>query len=80
MDRCSGRDYIVIEISDTGPGLSATREERCFPAERKGRGFGLLITSELLRCYGGSLDLKEKNGKGTVARLYLCSDNYGGAS
>ncbi|MBA4373584.1 MAG: hypothetical protein C0402_12085 [Thermodesulfovibrio sp.] len=80
MERCSGRDYIVIEIADTGPGLSATREARCFRPERKGRGFGLLITSELLRCYGGSIDIKEKNGKGTVARLYLCSDNCGGVS
>jgi two-component system nitrogen regulation sensor histidine kinase GlnL len=79
MERCFDSDYIVIEISDTGPGISATQTGRCFPPEKKGRGFGLLITSELLRCYGGNLDIKEKKGKGTVARLYLCADNRGGA-
>ena len=79
MEQLSGSDYIVIKISDTGPGISATQTDRCFPSEKKGRGFGLLITSELLRCYGGTLDIKEKKGKGTVAKMYLCADNRGGA-
>ncbi len=79
LEQCSDGAYIVIEISDTGPGISATQTGQCVAAEKKGRGFGLLITSELLRCYGGNLDIKEKKGKGTVARLYLCADNRGGA-
>lgn len=80
IERCSNGDSIVIEISDSGPGISATQTGGCLPPETKGRGFGLLITSELLRCYGGSLDIKEKKGKGTVAKLYLGVDNRGGAS
>ena len=78
MEQCSDGDYIVIEISDTGPGISVTQADRGFPSEKKGRGFGLLITSELLRCYGGNLDIKEKKGKGTVAKLYIGTDNGGG--
>lgn len=80
MEQASDGDYIVIEISDSGPGISATQTGERFMPEKKGRGFGLLITSELLRCYGGNLDIKEKKGKGTVAKLYLSVDTCGGAS
>ncbi|MGC2061464.1 MAG: ATP-binding protein [Thermodesulfovibrionales bacterium] len=80
METSSGVDYIVIEVSDTGPGISATQKGQGIPPEKKGRGFGLLITSELLKCYGGNLDIKEKKGKGTVAKLYICADNRGGVA
>ncbi len=36
-----------------------------------GKGFDLSITREILKYYGGHLEIKSGRGKGTVVRLYL---------
>lgn len=68
----TGADFAIVEISDTGPGISRARLEEMFvPMEKKGRGFGLFLTREILQSYGGRLEIKSGQGAGTTVRLYL---------
>jgi two-component system nitrogen regulation sensor histidine kinase GlnL len=70
------RDYAIIEISDTGPGLADTRmDDLAKPGGKKGKGFGLFITREVLRSHGGHLEIKSARGSGTAVMLYLPAKN-----
>jgi two-component system nitrogen regulation sensor histidine kinase GlnL len=65
-------DFIVIEISDTGRGIAKGRMDSISkPVEKKGKGFGLFITREILQYYDGRLEIKSNKGKGTTIRLYI---------
>ncbi|NOZ25512.1 MAG: GHKL domain-containing protein [Nitrospirae bacterium] len=66
----SGNEYVLIEVSDTGPGM-ADNGVSDMSREDKGRGFGLFITREILQYYGGFLEIKSKKGAGTTVGLYL---------
>jgi two-component system nitrogen regulation sensor histidine kinase GlnL len=79
LEPSAGGLYIVIEISDTGPRISevSARQPHAL-LEDRGKGFGLLITREILKGYGGYLELKSRKGKGTVAQLYIAANNVGG--
>ncbi len=74
-------DDAVVEIRDTGIGLSAEeavhasdrffrggQARRMFPA---GSGLGLAIADRIARLHGGSLELLPREGGGTVARVTL---------
>jgi two-component system, NtrC family, nitrogen regulation sensor histidine kinase GlnL len=69
-------DFVVVEISDTGPGMAAGCMSD-FPlpsgnnAAGKGKGFGLFITRETIKYHGGSLEVKSRKGIGTSITLYL---------
>ena len=52
----------VIEVSDTGPGISGHAREHLFEAfqgstRTGGTGFGLVIAAELVRAHGGEIRL-----------------------
>lgn len=67
-----GVDFAVIEIADTGPGMSESgMEGLSHGSGNKGRGFGLFITREVLQYYGGHLEIRTSQGSGTTVRLYL---------
>jgi hypothetical protein len=65
--RVTGRregSVVVIEVSDTGPGLSIRAREHLFEAfqgstRSGGAGLGLAIAAELVRAHGGDIDLVE---------------------
>ncbi len=64
--------YAAVEISDTGPGMTVGQINRQAPGSgAAGRGFGLLITYELLKYYGGHIKIDSKKDAGTTIRLYL---------
>lgn len=68
-------DYAVIEVSDTGPGISGARiDEEMTQKNRKGRGFGLFLTREVLQYYGGYLEIKSEKDVGTTVSLCLPLD------
>ncbi len=68
----SGSDFIIIEISDTGPGMAVSRtDDYALPSEEKGKGFGLFITREILQYFGGYLEIKSKKDIGTTVKLCL---------
>src|SRR5208283_4759150 len=73
-DRLTGRRegaVVAIEVSDTGPGLSARAREHLFEAFQAstrpgGTGLGLAIAAELVRAHGGDIRLVD----GTIGATF----------
>jgi signal transduction histidine kinase len=69
--------HVVVEVVDTGPGLS--EEERALVTHRfvrgvgssDGFGLGLAIAAEAARAAGGELELESERGRGTTARIVV---------
>ena len=78
----SDTDFVITEISDTGPGISKGRiNNLSMPLDSKngkGKGYGLFITYEILRSYGGHLEIKSQKGAGTTVSLYVPVSRSGG--
>lgn len=71
-------NYIQINISDTGLGLSDSQLKKLFtPFNRfhteksdiEGTGIGLVITKQLVELMGGSIDFESEEGVGTTFSL-----------
>jgi len=65
----------IIEVSDTGPGVSAKARERLFAAFQTtnrvgGTGLGLAIAAEVVRAHGGSIRLLDTS-HGATFRIEL---------
>jgi two-component system nitrogen regulation sensor histidine kinase GlnL len=70
--------YVVVEISDTGPGMKRRRNSNCIQSRTvMGRGYGLNITREVFQSHGGYMALSCKKGRGTVVRLCIPANNAG---
>ncbi len=72
---CQG-EHVVIEISDTGIGMSKEIAEKIFDPffTTKGignSGLGLSVSWSLLGRYGGDIQVRSKQGKGTTFLLKL---------
>ena len=64
--------FVVIAVSDTGPGIPDNKRNG-LTAENKnsGRGFGLFITHEILKHYGGHIEIDSKKNVGTTITLFI---------
>lgn len=77
----AGSGTLVVEVSDTGPGLPAGDTDRLFQRFVRGRGLpagegfglGLAIANQTVRAVGGTLALESRPGAGTTARVTLRS-------
>ena len=77
----SGRrdgDTVVVEVTDTGPGIPIEIRRRIldrFSSGQEGRrdgfGLGLAIVNDAVRALGGSLEFESEPGRGTTARVTL---------
>ncbi len=69
------RDYAVIEISDTGRGISPKRLRKLgeiYNKPGKGdRGFGIFLSREIIKSHNGKLFWESISGKGTIFKIYL---------
>ena len=66
--------HAVIEVADTGPGIThRVSESPLSRSSETGRGFGLSITYEVLKHYGGHLEIDRNKGVGTVVRIFIPS-------
>lgn len=82
-DREDGKAGVLLEISDTGPGLSERVKERLFrpffTTKNDGNGLGLWISVGLVERYGGSIEglnrreLGEDN-PGATFRVWLLTE------
>ncbi|MBI5319892.1 PAS domain S-box protein [Bradyrhizobium sp.] len=70
-------DYVVIEVSDTGPGIPPNIRDRIFDPffstkeVGKGTGLGLSMVFGFLKQSGGSIEIGGEQGQGATFRIYL---------
>jgi two-component system, NtrC family, sensor kinase len=71
----SGPGEVVIEVSDTGPGIPdqvlPSVCEPFFTTRQEGTGLGLAIAKRYLEQNGGRLEISSRPGQGTTVRLHL---------
>ena len=69
----SGEAEVVIEVRDRGPGLGPEAREGLFrpffTTKERGTGLGLALAKKVADAHGGALELLDREGGGTVARL-----------
>ena len=79
-EKSSEKDFIVIEVTDDGPGMPGDRAAKRASREKLGKGFGLIITEEIMQSCCGHMDIKSRKGKGTSVRLYVPAAPAGGTN
>lgn len=66
---------VMLEVSDTGPGLSpeslAQIFQPNFTTKREGAGLGLAMVKRIIEQHGGSIEVSSAMGKGTTFRIML---------
>jgi PAS domain S-box-containing protein len=71
------RNYIALEVSDTGCGMSQETMARVFDpfftTKSTGHGLGLAVLSGIVRSLGGAILLTSEPGKGTAFLILLPS-------
>jgi len=76
----SGKDDIRVSVSDEGPGLSSTDQEKIFerffradPSRQRssgeGSGLGLSIVDAIMKLHGGSVSVESELGRGATFTL-----------
>jgi two-component system nitrogen regulation sensor histidine kinase GlnL len=68
-----GRDFVFIEISDSGGGINRVDSSGVSdsPGGTDGRGFGLFLTREIVRHHGGLLEIVSRKNHGTSVGIFL---------
>ncbi len=70
-------DRIILEVEDSGPGITADVQPRIFEpffttkAAGKGTGLGLSLAYEIVRQHGGHIDVISAPGQGTIMTVSL---------
>jgi len=64
-------DLAFVEISDSGPGFVQPGGAELARKMKDGKGFGLLITREMIEQNGGRLEINPGKGGGTVITILL---------
>ncbi len=71
------RNYVVVEVSDTGHGISKEDLPRIFEPffttkpKGKGTGLGLSMVYGIVKNHGGEVEVESETEKGTTVRVYL---------
>jgi signal transduction histidine kinase len=74
-DGGDGRDVVIVECADDGPGIPADVAEKVFEpfftTKVTGSGLGLAVVRKIVDAHDGRLDLQTASGKGTTIRVTL---------
>jgi len=69
------KTFAVIEVSDTGPGISTTVRSRLFDpfftTKKDGTGLGLSISQKIARDHGGAITVSSVEGEGATFQVIL---------
>lgn len=81
---CKADGWVVVEISDDGPGIAETDRERVFEdfvrleqsrnRQTGGSGLGLTLAREIIRGEGGEIDLENLDSGGLRVRVRFPAD------
>ncbi|MBI5233602.1 MAG: PAS domain S-box protein [Deltaproteobacteria bacterium] len=75
--RHHARGFFEITVSDTGAGIADNDLFRIFDpfysTKERGTGLGLAIVNRIVESHGGSIEVKSRQGEGTVFRIFLPS-------
>jgi two-component system, cell cycle sensor histidine kinase and response regulator CckA len=68
-------DYVQLEVSDTGSGITPEAKEKIFDpfytTKFAGRGLGLAVVQGIVRAHRGGVHIVSAPGKGTVFQVFL---------
>lgn len=74
-------DYVVVEVSDSGVGMTDETLRRIFEpfytTKFAGRGLGLSAVLGIVRSHHGALDVKSAPGNGTTFQVFFPADAKG---
>ena len=74
-DGLEGRDAVLVEFADEGPGMPQDVAEHVFDpfftTKPQGSGLGLAIVRKIVDAHDGSIDLRTSPGQGTMIRVTL---------
>ena len=69
------KDYVLIEVSDTGIGIAAADRERLFEPDftktEGGNGMGLAFVKKTVDDHGGYIEVESEPGAGTAFCIYV---------
>ena len=73
--RLAESDYVQLEVSDTGCGISSEIQTKMFDpfftTKSAGRGLGLAIVDRIARDLGGAIHVTSESGKGSTFQVLL---------
>lgn len=74
-DGAQGRDAVLIECADNGPGIPLDVAEKVFDVffttKPQGSGLGLAIVRKIVDAHDGRIDIRTAAGQGTTIRVTL---------
>jgi len=75
----AGSDYLLLEVSDTGCGMSLEMQGKVFDpffsTKGAGHGLGLAVVHGIVRRLGGAVQISSEAGRGTTFQVLLpCAD------
>jgi signal transduction histidine kinase len=74
-DGGDGRDAVIVECVDDGPGIPTDVAEKVFEpfftTKVTGSGLGLAVVRKIVDAHDGKIDLQTASGKGTTIRVTL---------
>lgn len=73
--RTDAKGHALVEIADTGPGISRENLQRIFDpfftTKESGLGLGLAICQRIVSSFGGEIDVDSRPGSGATFRVSL---------
>ncbi|WP_146110171.1 ATP-binding protein [Salinibacter sp. 10B] len=68
------RDYVIVEVRDTGVGMTPAEQERLFEpgfSSRDDTGLGMALVKKIIDDHGGEIEIESESDVGTSVTLYL---------